>query len=163
MNLSKASSLSRMIRSHRSSLGSESCSEAKSVSSLSCEDDGICADVGMKSDAFDWEAGGEETGNWEAGSGASRASGSIEDDNEACEDACDDDCASIRGFFGLPTPLRCDVAGLLPLLPPVRVSPRGVLEALARPRKRVERRRYYLICLAIVPRGFPTANEAYIA
>ena len=121
MNRSKASLLSSSIRSYRSSGGSEACSEAYHVSSLACEDGGICAEGGMKSGAFVWEAGSEKRGVWEAGSGASRASGSIEDCDEAWEDACEDDCDSIRGFFGLPLPCGVEVTGLLPLLPPVRV------------------------------------------
>ena len=95
-------------------------------------------------EALVWEAGGENSGEmvsaaliWEAGSGASRASGSIEDDNEAWEEGGEDDCESIRGFFGLPLrlPFGVEGAGLLPLLPPVRVSPKGVLEPLAGLRK----------------------------
>ena len=89
MNLSKASSLSSSIRSQRSSGGSEACSEPWGVSFEACEDGGICAEGGMKSEAFVWEAGGEKCGVCEAGSGASRASGSIEDCDEAWEDACE--------------------------------------------------------------------------
>ena len=69
-------------------------------------------------------------------SDASRAIGSEEGCEEACEDACEDDCKSIRGLFGLP--LLLEVAGRLPLLSAVRVSLRGVLETLARAKKRVE-------------------------
>ena len=104
---------------------------------------------------MDWEAGGEEGGCGvvcEGGSGASRASGSIEEDNEAWEDGDEDVCGPIRGFFGLP-PLLLGSAGLLPLLPPVRVSPKGALKALAGPEKAQETLLQYLIFLATLPRG----------
>ena len=70
------------------------------MSLLACEDGGICAEGGMKSEA----------------------SGAIGSE-EGCEEACEDDCESVRGLFGLP-PLffRAVVAGRLfgpgrPLLP----------------------------------------------
>ena len=113
MNLSKASLLSMNILSQRSSRGSK----ASGVSLLACEDGGICAESGIKLDA-------------------SGAIGSKEGYEEAYKDACEDDCKSIRGLFGLPLPL--EVASRLPLLPAVRVLSRGVLETLARARKRVE-------------------------
>ena len=93
------------------------------------------------------------------------ASGSIASEEaceEACEDDCEDDCKSIRRLFRLP-PLFFGVvvAGLLPLLPPVRVSPRGVLQALVRPRKRGGECSEYLIRLVTLPRGVLTANVVF--
>ena len=87
----------------------------------------------MKLDAFVWEDGGVESFVWEDGgmkSDASGAIGSEEGCEEACEDACEDNYKSIRGLFGLPLPL--EVAGRLPLLPAVRVSPNSALDALER-------------------------------
>ena len=106
MNLSKASSLSMNILSQRSSGGSK----AFGVSLLACEGGGIYTKGGMKLDA-------------------SRAIGSEEGCEEACEDDCEDDCKSTRGLLGLP-PLLVEVADRLPLLPAVKVSPKGALDAL---------------------------------
>ena len=91
---------------------------------------------------------------------ASRAIGSEEGCEEACEDAYEDDCESIRGLFGLP--LLLEVASRLPLLPAVRVSPKGVLETLVRARKRVEVLSQYLKRLATFPRGVLNANVVFI-
>ena len=113
MNLSKASLLSMNILSQRSSRGSK----VSGVLLLACEDGGIYAEGGIKLDA----------------SGAIRSKEGCE---EAYKDAYEDDYKSIRGLFGLPLPLK--VAGRLPLLPAVKVSPRGVLETLIRVRKRVK-------------------------
>ena len=61
---------------------------------------------------------------------ASRAIGSEEGYEEAYKDAYEDDYKSIRGLFGLPLPL--EVAGCLPLLPAMRVSPNSALDVLER-------------------------------
>ena len=52
MNRSNASSLSSSILSQPTSGGSEACGEASGVSSYACEDRGICAEGGIKSEAL---------------------------------------------------------------------------------------------------------------
>ena len=93
-------------------------------------------------------------------SDASGAIGSKEGCEEAYKDACEDNCKSIRGLFGLP--LLLEVAGRLPLLPTVRVSLKGVLKTLVRARKRVEVLLQYLRHLTTFPRGVLNANIIFI-
>ena len=89
--------------------------EASGVLLLACEGGGICAEGGIKLDAFVWEDGGVKSFVQEDGGiklDASGAIGSKEAYEEAYKDACEDDYKSIRGLFGLP--LLLEVANRLP-------------------------------------------------
>ena len=94
-------------------------------------------------ESFIWEDGGIK-------SDASGAIGSKEGCEEACEDNCEDDCKSTRGLLGLP-PLLIEVANRLPLLPAVRVSPKGALDALEEARKGIRNATIILYTLGNSP------------
>ena len=102
------------------------------MSSLAWEACGICAEGGMKSDAF-WEGGGVK-------SVASGKIGSEEACEEAYEEACEDDCESIRRLFGLtPLGLWCGSSWSFTSVAAGESFAQGRPESLARLRKRVRR------------------------